>query len=933
MQSEVFSNNKQLVKGTVLNRKYEIEDALGEGGFSITYRVVHRDMRNRLAIKEFYCKEYMYRDVRISNEVQLIDPSEESRRERDLTNFLNEARILADLSSVKGIVRVTDFFEENATAYIVMEMVEGVSLEKELQSGLQYAWDDVLRKFLPIAEALTAVHKKGMIHRDIKPDNLLVTHDGSLVLIDFGAALHFANEETHSVFLSEGYAPKEQYLRLGRLGAYTDIYALCATMYRCLTGKIPEHSLQRAVFDELKKPSEIGIQLPDAFEAILMKGLAVEPESRWQDMEEFSQALNTLLPKPPRTRKILYSLIGLVAAFAVMAGAYLFTHYSELKIRQIASTDGTVEFCLQAPEGMTADEFAKAVKIVEDRAETFAGKKGYLVERELTDVYFTIPRTKFVVADQQDLWEVQEILYVLFSFSGRWYLHNLDFSEYRVLTPENIVNIELKYGSIPIVSSLGEKYFFSGTIDWSEKENYYLTIEFDDETALFLSEILSQEGFAFAPVPHVNDAIYARNWVSKGDGKTAYYPIGPSACKAIAETMLRILSTDHFSDSFEITWEEGDNITWEAASNGNGLQQNVDEINGPTVELLHNVVREKEAATMIEFCKTQLNTLEIPYAVGKAQNNIHIRIPSDRINDLIVYSLFGTQVSITTKWDEKIFTSGNLRAEVLSSGDSNVMGISLDEFSAYDEQLYKETTSSNTLYLYFGGTRIGILESADWDAKYFKFNILLAETGKDVISPPKLMAYICSSINHMQTSIRNTDEEIWRDEKGRLLSSKKIPDLPSGVEEERFSSLFSLVRSLGGKAKYVPDAYNENIKISFDNWAGSFPEDALKMVEDIFADGGMENNLCSEINVTVKTWYKGEAASLDIIFLTEKQSQSVICSYGKVEVNDASLLERAEQYVKASTVLTPSKDRFKGEFSEYYSADRGWEYKKNASLD
>lgn len=933
MKSEVFLYNKRLVKGTVLNRKYEIEDVLGDGGFSITYQVVHKNMRNRLAIKEFYCREYMYRDVRISNEVQLIDPSEESRRERDLKNFLNEARILADLSSVNGIVRVTDFFEENATAYIVMEIVEGVSLEKQLQSGLQYAWDDVLRKFLPIAEALTAVHKKGMIHRDIKPDNLLVTQDGSLVLIDFGAALHFSNEETHSVYLSEGYAPKEQYLRSGRLGAYTDVYALCATMYRCLTGKIPEHSVQRVVFDELKKPSEMGIQLPYAFEAILMKGLAVEPESRWQDMEEFSQALKNLLPKPPKTRKILYSLMGLVAAFAVMAGAYLFTHYSELKIRQLASKGETVEFCLQAPEGMTADEFAKAVKIVEDRANTFAGKKGYLLEQNLTNVYFTIPRTKFAVADQtDDPWTLEEILYILFSFSGRWYLHNSDHSEFRVLTPENIVNVELKYGSIPIVSSSGEPYLFTGPTDWSKIENYYFIIEFDDETALYLSEFLSQEGFEFVPIPHVNDAVFARSWVSKGDGKTAYYPIGPSSCKAIAETMLRILSADAFSDSFEVTWEEGDNVTWETASNKNGLQQNVDEIDETTVELFYKMESEKEAETIKEFCKKQLNTIEVPYAIGQNQSSVHVRLPSARINELVACSLFGAYTSITAKWGESIFTSSDLNAEVLLSGNSNVMGISVDSLAIYDQQQFGDPTSFDSLYLYIGGIRIGILDSADWDAGYFKFNILLPETGKDVIEPQKMMTYICSAINQSNISPGFIDGKIWRDEKGRLLSYKEIPNLPNGVDEERFTPLFSLVRSLGGKAKYVPDSNEEYITISFENWNGSFPEDALKMIEDLYTDGGIGNYLCSRIDITVKTWYRGEAAAMRALFAIEEKSQSVICIYGSVTVNDSSILEKAEQYVKASTILTPSEDRFIGESIWYYDVD-GWNYEKNADFD
>ena len=432
-----------------------------------------------MAIKEFFCSDYMYRDIRISQEVKLDDSSDIIKLDRDLQNYLNEARILAELTNVPGVVHVTDFFRENGTAYIVMELIDGSSLEKILQNGTLLTWKEAVTSFLPIITALSIIHGKGLIHRDIKPDNIIVSDDGSFTLIDFGAALHITVEETYSVYLTEGYAPKEQYQRTGILSPCTDVYALCAVIYRCITGLVPQHSIQRAVCDELKTPTELNIHIPNELEKVLIKGLQIEPENRWKNMEELYDALESVLPKPKKHNRVIYVLIGIAAAFLFAVSAYLMSHRLEIKMNKMASDGDAIVFRLGAPEGMTADEFKEAIRLIEIRADAFAGSDNYLISTDASSITLTIPRDCFDIGDD---WSTEFILYTCFSFSGKWLLHNSDASEFFELGPENINELELSYGKIPIITRSGEPMFYTGeVIDWSSEDTYYLKMELNSE--------------------------------------------------------------------------------------------------------------------------------------------------------------------------------------------------------------------------------------------------------------------------------------------------------------------------------------------------------------------------------------------------------------------------------------------------------------------
>ena len=277
--------------GTILKEKYMIGRALGEGGFGITY--IGRDLTldMRIAIKEFYPSGYAQRNHQYANSVMLTKNNCDLEFEKDMQRFLNEARILAKFSSEPGVVSVRDFFRENGTAYIVMEYLDGITLRTYLKDYGTILADDLFKMLDPVMKCLGLIHEQGLIHRDISPDNIMVMKNGQLKLLDFGAAREVNADKSLSVVLKHGYAPEEQYRTKGNQGPWTDVYAMCATLYKCLTGITPMESLERAYSDGLKPPSQLGVCLSRSQEAALMKGLSIRIGDRLQTMAALREGL------------------------------------------------------------------------------------------------------------------------------------------------------------------------------------------------------------------------------------------------------------------------------------------------------------------------------------------------------------------------------------------------------------------------------------------------------------------------------------------------------------------------------------------------------------------------------------------------------------------------------------------------------------------
>lgn len=286
-------NPHHLKPGTVLQGKYLVGGVLGEGGFGITYIGLDLVLEIRIAIKEYYPSGVVNRNHNNSDRVVPGIGGNEEVFDRGKKSFMEEARILARFVDEPGIVGVRDLFPVNNTAYIIMDYLEGVTLKRYLDQEGPIRLDRLLELLLPVMRSLERVHGQGLIHRDISPDNIMMLKNGALKLLDFGAArdISAADEKSRSVMLKRGYAPEEQYRSKGRQGPWTDVYALSATIYKCLTGITPEDGVERVFEDRLRRPSELGVAISEAQEKALLHGMAILPESRCQSVRELCRGL------------------------------------------------------------------------------------------------------------------------------------------------------------------------------------------------------------------------------------------------------------------------------------------------------------------------------------------------------------------------------------------------------------------------------------------------------------------------------------------------------------------------------------------------------------------------------------------------------------------------------------------------------------------
>ena len=282
-----------LSPGMVLQEKFLIGKALGQGGFGITYLAWDFNLNLKLAIKEYLPQELAYRTGGQSD-VSIYKQSLADNFNYGLEKFLEEARTLARFNEHPNIVSVRDFFKANGTGYLVMNYMEGVTLKQYMESRKEpLPFEQALNIFMPVLDALKEVHAAGILHRDISPDNLLIDAQGRVILIDFGAARQAMGEKSRSlsVIMKPGYSPLEQYQSKGRQGPWTDIYAVAATMYHAVTGVMPPESMDRIDEDNLTPPSQLGINIDPDKEQALLEAMAVRAKDRYQTAEEFQAKL------------------------------------------------------------------------------------------------------------------------------------------------------------------------------------------------------------------------------------------------------------------------------------------------------------------------------------------------------------------------------------------------------------------------------------------------------------------------------------------------------------------------------------------------------------------------------------------------------------------------------------------------------------------
>lgn len=305
--------DKWLPENTILNGRYLIVRVLGEGGFGITYLARDLVVEQTVAIKEYFPMGLVSRSVEGTGSEEVSVPGGEQREyyQNGLKRFLEEAQNLQKFCECPGIVNARDFFTANGTAYLVMDYIDGQSLKQYMKWYMQNSpghvpmdYHTAIAFLEPVMKSLAQMHQAGVIHRDISPDNILVDQEGKVTLIDFGAARVDMGDELRSmtVMVKQGYAPEEQYRRHGRQGTWTDVYALCATLYHMISGKLPEESVERLYRDEVMplKKLPLVVSVPETISDTIEKGMAVRAENRCRTVGELWQKLKTALDEQDR---------------------------------------------------------------------------------------------------------------------------------------------------------------------------------------------------------------------------------------------------------------------------------------------------------------------------------------------------------------------------------------------------------------------------------------------------------------------------------------------------------------------------------------------------------------------------------------------------------------------------------------------------------
>lgn len=274
-----MSNNK-LPEGLLLNNTYQVGRCLGEGGFGITYMGYDVNLQKLVAIKEFYLAGYVSRNP-YTYEVVPMSDSQARVFYNEKSKYIEEARILAKIDENPGIVKVITYFEQFGTAYIIMEFLEGRSLKAYIaERGGVLPVNEALQLMEPIIRALAIIHEKGIVHRDISPDNIMINNLGKAKLIDFGAAKTKEMDMSSNKVFKKSYSPPEQCQREGVIGPYSDVYAVCATLYELMCGyKLPS-ALDRQRADYLTALSDMGLDISPAINAAIISGLSLDIDAR-----------------------------------------------------------------------------------------------------------------------------------------------------------------------------------------------------------------------------------------------------------------------------------------------------------------------------------------------------------------------------------------------------------------------------------------------------------------------------------------------------------------------------------------------------------------------------------------------------------------------------------------------------------------------------
>ena len=298
-----------LPAGTALRPRYRITGPLGRGGFGITYVASDMKTGSSVAIKELY-PQYDVQRMADGRTVSVTCGRSESFAHMRM-RFEQEAETLILLQKKEGIVRLYHLFQENGTAYYVMELLKGEDMNRRLKRCGPMSWKEFSPILQTVLNALEQLHSAGMIHRDISPDNIFLTEDTGARLIDFGSVRCYGGDAHYTAIIKQAFAPWEQYLTNGEQGPWTDIYALSVTAYYTLSGVLPPPAPQRRLEDKAKPLNKLCPEVPTAVCEAIHKGMSVRIEDRFQSVSQMRDALTAEAGGSGSTGSTLCCLSGM----------------------------------------------------------------------------------------------------------------------------------------------------------------------------------------------------------------------------------------------------------------------------------------------------------------------------------------------------------------------------------------------------------------------------------------------------------------------------------------------------------------------------------------------------------------------------------------------------------------------------------------------